>query len=92
MNFKYRKTSDSLGTILTLTDKIKLKRSDKYVALWQLSIFNIHGKIYKSHTKKKKKKKKNLKYQLWHGMKSFNYCMKINYSVWNNSRLIWIYL
>ena len=61
MNFKYRKTSDSLGTILTLTDKIKLKRSDKYVALWQLSIFNIHGKIYKSHTKKKKKKKKQLK-------------------------------
>ena len=33
MNFKYRKTSDFLGIILTLTDKIKLKRSDKYVAL-----------------------------------------------------------
>ena len=37
--------------------------------------FNIHGKIYKSHTKKTKKK--NLKYQLQHEMKSFNYCMKI---------------
>ena len=65
MNFKYRKTSDSLGTILTLTDKIKLKRSDKYVALWQLSIFNIHGKIYKSHTKKTKTKKLKISALTW---------------------------
>ena len=33
------KTSDLQGLLLNLTDKINLKRSDKYVALSNLSIY-----------------------------------------------------
>ena len=36
--FKSSKTSDSHRLILNLTDKMNLKRSDKYVALSNLSI------------------------------------------------------
>ena len=37
--FKSRKTSASHRLILNLTDKMNLKRSDKYVALSNLSIY-----------------------------------------------------
>ena len=38
MNFENSKTSDLHRLLLNLTDKIILKRSDKYVALSNLSI------------------------------------------------------
>ena len=44
MNSKNNKTSDPQRLLLNLTDKINSKRSDKYVALSNLSI-TIHGKI-----------------------------------------------
>ena len=44
MNSKNSKTSDPHRLLLNLTDKIDLKRSEKYVALSTLA-FTIHGKI-----------------------------------------------
>ena len=41
MNSENNKTYDTHGLLLTLSDKTDLKRSDKYVALSNLSI---HGK------------------------------------------------
>ena len=38
MNSKTSKTSDSHKLLLNLTDKINLKRSDKYVALSNLNL------------------------------------------------------
>ena len=38
MNSKNSKITDPRGLLLNLTDKINLKRSDKYVALSNLSI------------------------------------------------------
>ena len=39
MNSKSSKTSRLLRLLLNLTDKISLQRSDKYIALWNLSIY-----------------------------------------------------
>ena len=39
MNSKNSKTSDTHKLLLNLTDKINLKRSDKYVGLSNLSIY-----------------------------------------------------
>ena len=39
MNSKNSKTSDPYKLLLNLTDKIKLKRSDEYLALSNLSIY-----------------------------------------------------
>ena len=39
MNSENSKTSDPYRLLLNLTDKINLKRSDKYVALSSLSIY-----------------------------------------------------
>ena len=39
MNSENSKTSDPHRVLLNLTDKINLKRSDKYVALSNLSIY-----------------------------------------------------
>ena len=47
MNSKNRKTSDSYRQLLNLTDKTNLKRSDKYVALSNFSIFYIWKNIKK---------------------------------------------
>ena len=45
MNSKNNKTSDPNRLLLILTDKINLKRSDKYVALSNLILaYTIHGK------------------------------------------------
>ena len=38
-NFEKSKTSDPYRLLLNLSDKINLKRSDKYVALSNLSIY-----------------------------------------------------
>ena len=65
---KNSETSDSSRLILNLTDKINLKRSDKHVALSNLS-------IYYTWVKTKKSYKKNPKYQLQHGMRSLSYLM-----------------
>ena len=44
MNFKNSKTCDPCRLILSFTYKGNLNRSEKYVALLNLSIF-LHGKI-----------------------------------------------
>ena len=71
MNFENSKTSDLHKLLLNLTDKLNLKRNDKYVALSNLSIYQTFiRKIQKSHTKIV-----NLKYQVRHGMTNFNHLM-----------------
>ena len=65
MNSKNSKIFNGHRLLLNLSDKIDLKRSDKYIALSNLSI-NIHGKIYT--------KMINLKYQLEHEMKKSKIC------------------
>ena len=45
MNSKSSKTSDPHGILLNLSDKINLKRSDKYAALSDLSIYYTWKKI-----------------------------------------------
>ena len=47
MNSRNSKTSDPQRLLLELTDKINLKRSDKYIALSQLSIYYIWKHIKK---------------------------------------------
>ena len=69
MNFESSKTSDPHTLLINLTGKINVKRSDKYSALSNFSIFCTWKNI-KSHTKII-----NLKYHLRHGMKSLNYLM-----------------
>ena len=66
MNSGNSKTSDLHGLLLNLSDKIDLKRIDKYVALSNLSIYYTWKNI-ESHTKK------DLKYQLPYGTKNLNY-------------------
>ena len=56
-------------TVLNLSGKINIKKTDKYVALSNLG-FTIHEKMSKTHTKII-----NLKFQLRHGIKSLNYLM-----------------
>ena len=56
MNFKNDKTSDLrrlILQILNLTDKMSLKRSDKYVALLNLSIYYKWKNIKKLHKNNK---------------------------------------
>ena len=48
MHSENSKSSDSKRLLLNLADKIGLKRSDKYIALSDLSIYYAR-KIYKSH-------------------------------------------
>ena len=69
MNSKNSKISDLYILLLSLADKLNLKRSDKYVALSNLRIYYTWENIKKSY------KNKNFKYQLRHGMKSLNYLM-----------------
>ena len=49
MNFENNKTSDTHRLLLSLSDKINLKRSEKYVALWNLSIYYTWKNIKKLH-------------------------------------------
>ena len=48
MNSKNSKTSDPHILLLNLTEKINLKRSDRYVTSSNLNLLN-KWKIYKSH-------------------------------------------
>ena len=64
MNFKNSGTSDSHSILLNITNKRNLKRSDKYVALSNLSIY---------YTEKYKKVIQ--KHLFRHGMKNLNYLM-----------------
>ena len=48
MNSKNSKTSDPQRPLLNLTDKIDLRRKDKYIALSNLSILYIWKNIKKS--------------------------------------------
>ena len=48
-NSKNSKTSDAHRLLLTLLDKTNLKRSDKYVALSNLSIYYAQKNIKKSY-------------------------------------------
>ena len=70
MNCEKRKTSDPHRLLLNLTDKINLKRSDKYVPLLNLRIYYTWKNI-RNHTKTI-----NLKYLGQRGMKNLNYLMQ----------------
>ena len=48
MNSENSETSDCHRLLLNLTDKINLKRSDKYIALINLSIYFIWKNVKKS--------------------------------------------
>ena len=52
MNSENSKTFDPHRVLLNLLDKINLKRSDKYVALSNLSIYNTWKNIQKSYKNK----------------------------------------
>ena len=69
MNSENRKTCDLHRLLLNLWDKINLKRSDKYVALSNPSIYYTWKNIKKSY----KNNKWNEEFR--HRMKSFNYLM-----------------
>ena len=70
MNSENSKTSDSHRILLNLSDKINLKRSDKYVALSNLSIYYTWKNIKKSYKKQQieniSSNVKNLNYLLEH--------------------------
>ena len=53
MNSENSKTSDPHRLLLNLTDKINLKRSDKYVALSNLSIYYTWKNIKNSYENNK---------------------------------------
>ena len=53
MNSRNRKTSDPHRLLINLTDKIDLKRKDKYIALSNLSIYHT-WKISKNPKKNNK--------------------------------------
>ena len=69
MNSENSKTSDPHRLLLNLTDKIYLRRKDKYIDLSNLSIYYACKNI-KSHIRTI-----NLKYQFQHRIKNLNYQM-----------------
>ena len=78
MNSGNSKASDLHRLLLNLSDKVNLKRSDKYIALSNLSIYCTWKNIKISY------KIINLKYQLLHGMMSLDYLMdQILYKIFN---------
>ena len=79
MNSEKSKTTAPHRLLLNLTDKIDLRRKDKYIALLNLSIYYTWKNIKKSY------KIINLKYQLQHRMKNSNYLMDhILYQIFKN--------
>ena len=69
MNSKNHKKPDPHRLLLNVADKTNLKRSNRYVALLNLSIYYIWKDItIISHISTTK-----LKYQLQHGTKNLNY-------------------
>ena len=78
-NSENSKISDPHKLLLNLSDKINLKRSHRYVALSNLSIYCTWENTKKSY------KNNKFKYQLRHGMKSLNYLMDhILYQIFKN--------
>ena len=78
MNSGNSKASDFHRLLLNLSDKVNLKKSDKYIALSNLSIYCTWKNIKILY------KIINLKYQLLHGMMSLNYLMdQILYQIFN---------
>ena len=78
MNSGNSKASDLHRLLLNLSDKVNLKRSDKYIALSNLSIYCTWKNIKISY------KIINLKYQLLHGMMSLDYLRdQILYQIFN---------
>ena len=69
MNSSNSKICDTLGLLPNILDKINLKRSDKYAALSNISIYYIWKKVKKSY------KNNKFKYQLRHGIRTLNYLM-----------------
>ena len=69
MNSENSKTSDPYRLLLNLTDKIYLRRKDKYIALSNLSMCYTWKNIQR-HIRTI-----NLRFQLQHGMKNLNYLM-----------------
>ena len=69
MNSKSSETSDPYRLLLDLTDKINFKRSDKYVALSNLSMYYIWKNI-KSHIRTI-----NIKHHIQHEIEKVNYLM-----------------
>ena len=67
MNPKNSKISDPHRLLLNLPEKIILKRSDKYVALSILNIYNAWKNVKRSYKNNKFKK-----YQLLRGMKNLD--------------------
>ena len=53
MNSENSKTPDPCRLLLNLTDKINLRRSDKYVALFNLSIYYTWKSMKKSYKNNK---------------------------------------
>ena len=52
MNSKNSKTPDTHRLLLNLTDKINLRRKDKYIALSNVSIYYTWKKSYKNNKSK----------------------------------------
>ena len=69
MNSKNSKTTNPHRLLLNLTDKIFLRRNNKYIALPNFSIY------YTWKNKKNDIRIINLKYQLKYEMKNLNYLM-----------------
>ena len=69
MNSKINKTSETHRLLLNLADKIDLKRSDKYVALSNLSVYYTWKNVKKSY------KNSKFKLQVQRGMNNLNYSM-----------------
>ena len=67
MNSKISKTSDTHRLLFSLTDKIDLRRKDRYIALSIPSIYYAWKNIKKSY--------KNNEFKIQHGMKNFKYLM-----------------
>ena len=80
MNSENRKTSDPYRLWLNLSDKINLKRSDKYVALSNLSIYYAWKNIKKSW----KNNKFKMEWRVW-----ITWWVIICIRYW---RLLWMYL
>ena len=65
MNSENSKTSDPQRPLLDLTNKINLNRSDKYIALLNLSIYYILKNIKKSYKNDKFNISSNIEWRIW---------------------------
>ena len=75
MNSENSKTSDPHRLLLNFTDKISLKRIDKYVALSNLSIYYTWKKSYKNHIFKISGPTWNEEFELPDGSYSLGECL-----------------